>query len=325
MLVGHEMDILANELSLHGQFADVSSFRKALDRMMEMRIVAERYGFVVSCNSAVANRHPVRGLDMRQLLNRIPEGQRRGMIRWITRQGPFWDVHRIHPESEWLECRGCLVTGTSIGEAAFRTIRGIKCGLVSFSPSEWQDSPIQFVWKPTNDESEQIHGSIENWHTVPDLESSLKRLVPEMISWTHLKNISARRFTSLAFSPICFDGLIGVPFRRSSADQILSLLEVLHRLAIGFSDDGIRTLEAQQLYDNHFTGYRAWFSDSSDSEKQKFKEKLTFKDPRNPNRKAIFGWHGKESHSSIRLHFSWPIRHRESIAVVYIGPKLTKK
>ena len=204
-------------------------------------------------------------------------------------------------------------------------MRGIKCGLVCFSPSEWQDSPIQFVWKPSNDESEQIHGSVGNWHTVRDLEVSLKRLVPEIKSWTDLRSVSARHFKSLAFSPSCFNGLLGLPFARCSADQILSLLEVLDRLAIGFGDGGRRTLEAQQLYDNHFTGDRAWFSDSSDSEKQEFKAKLTFKDPRNPNRKTIFGWHGKESHSSIRLHFSWPIRHRESVAVVYIGPKLTKK
>lgn len=319
------MEIIANELSLHGQFPDIPSFLKALGRMMDMRRVARQFGFVISCNSTLLNRHPVRELDIRQVLNRIPESQRRSVMLWITRQGPFWDIHRMHPESEWFECRGCVITGTSLAEAAFRNIQGVRCGVVSFSPSEWQDSPMQFVWKRGSDGSEQIRGSIENWYTDSDLKLSLKHLAPEIQSWTHLRSVSAHRFTALAFSSTCFDGLIGVPFVKRSADQILNLLEVLDRLALEFGDDGSRTLEGQEIYDNHFTGSQAWFSDSSDSEKQKFKDKLTFRDPREPHFKSIFGWHGKERHSLLRLHFSWPIRHRESVAVVYIGPKLTKK
>ena len=244
---------------------------------------------------------------------------------WMTRQGPFWDVHRMHPESEWFECRGCLITGTGLGEAAFRNIRGIECGVVSFSPSEWQDSPIQYLWKRGSDGSEQLRGSIENWHTHSDLEVRLKHLAPEIKSWTHLRSVSARRFTTLAFSSTCFDGLIGLPFVKRSADQMLNLLEVLDRLAREFGDEGSRTPEGQKIYDDHFTGSQAWFSDSSATEKHKFKDKLTFTDPREPNLKTIFGWHGKEKHLSLRLHFSWPIRHREPVAVVYIGPKLTKK
>lgn len=319
------MELIVNELSLHGQFENVSSFVEALSQMMAMRRVAQRYGIVVSCNSTLLNRHAVWKSDMRQALKRISESQRRSVMLWITRQGPFWDVHRKHPESEWFECRGCLITGTGLGEAAFCNMRGIECGVVSFSPSEWQDSPIQFVWKGGSDGSEQLRGSIENWYTGSDLEVSLKHLASEVKSWTDLRSVSTRRFTSLAFSSTCFDGLVGVPFVKRSANHILDLLEVLDCLAREFNDDGSRTIEGQRIYDNHFTGRQAWFSDSSNPEKQKFKHKLTFKDPRQPNIKSMFGWHGKENYSLIRLHFSWPIRHRESVAVVYIGPKLTKK
>ncbi len=262
---------------------------------------------------------------MRQVLKKIPESERRSLMLWLTRQGPFWDVYPMHPTSEWFECRGYPITGTGLGEAAFRKVNGITCGVVSFIPSDWQDSPIQFIWRLGNDEAEQETGTIENWCTTSDLESSLKRLVPEIGSWTQLREVSTLRFPALMFSSTCFDGLTGVPFVKRSADQVLNLLEVLDRLARGFAEDGRRTTEAQEIYEDHFTGDQAWFSDSSRTEKNKFKKRLTFKDPRQPDCKSVFGWHGKERHSLIRLHFSWPILHKESVAIVYIGPKLTKK
>ena len=290
-----------------------------------MRVVAQRHGVVVSCNSTLLNRQPVQEFDMRQVLGKIPESQRRAIMLWLTRQGPFWDVYQLHPESEWFECRGYPITGTGLGEAAFRQVRGITCGVVSFCPSEWQDSPIQFVWRRDSGPLELVTGAIQNWCTVSDLEFGLKGIAPVIESWTQLREVSTLRFPSLMFSETCFDGLTGLPFAKSSADQVLNLLDVLDRLARGFDDDGCRTSEAQEIYENHFTGDQAWFSDSSKTEKHKFKNKLTFKDPRQPRHKSIFGWHGKEKHSLIRLHFSWPIRHQESVAVVYIGPKLTKK
>lgn len=319
------MELITNELSLHGQFPDVLSFRQALGRVMAMRIAAQRYGLVVSCSSTLLNRQPVRNFGMRQVLNKIPESQRRAVMLWLTRQGPFWDVDQMHSESEWFECRGYPISGTGLGEAAFRELSGVACGLVSFSPSEWQDSPIQFVWKCGNDEAEHVTGNIENWCNVSELESGLKHLAPKVGSWTQLEEVALRRFSAIMFSPTCFDGLTGVPFVKRSADQILDLLDVLDRLGRGFTQDGRRTSEAQGIYQDHFTGDQAWFSDSSNTEKNKFQNRLTFKDPRQPSRKSIFGWHGKERHSLIRLHFSWPIRHKESVAVVYVGPKLTKK
>lgn len=319
------MELIANELSLHKQFPDLSSFLDALDRMIAMRLVARRYGSVVSCSSTLLNRQPLWDLDLRQVLNRVPESLRRIVFAWLTRQGPFWDAHQTHSESEWLECRGKLITGTGLGEAAFRKSCGVMCGVVSFSPSDWEEASIRFVWRKDGDGSEQISGSIANWYTAAELESSLNELTPEIESWAQLRDISTVRFSALEFSQDCFGGLMGVPFGKRSAHHILNLLGVLDRLARGFDEDGRRTPEAQEAYDDYFTGDHAWFSDSSDTDKNKFRNRLTFADPRQPGQTSIFGWHGKEKHSLIRLHFSWPIRHRESVAVVYIGRKLTTK
>ena len=293
--------------------------------MMTMRLVARRYGFVVSCSSTLLNRQPLWDLDLRHVLSRIPKPVRRSVLTWLTSQGPFWDIHQSHSESEWFECRGNLITGTGIAEAAFRKMSGTMCGVVSFIPSEWEDASIPFVWKRGSDGCEQLSGSVANWYTAPALESSLRALTPEIESWTQLRNIATRRFSALKFSQTCFNGLMGVPFGKCSAEHVLNLLEVLDRLARGFDDDGRRTPEAQRIYDDYFTGDHAWFSDSSDTEKNRFRNRLMFTDPRQPDRRLIFGWHGKEKHSLIRLHFSWPVRHKELIAVVYIGQKLTKR
>lgn len=319
------MELITNELSLHGQFPDTSKFLDALDRMMAMRSVARRYGFVISCSSTLLNRQALWDLDLRQVLNRVPESLKRTVFGWLTSQGPFWDVHQTHPESEWFECRGNLITGTGLAEAAFRKVSGTMCGVVSFSPSEWEEASIRFVWRRDGNGSDQISGSIANWYTAPALESSLKDLTPEIESWSQLRDISAVRFPSLKFSQGCFEGLRGVPFGKCSLHHVLNLLGVLDRLARGFDKDGRRTPEAQEVYDNYFTGDHAWFSDSSDTDKSKFRNRLTFADPRQPDRKSVFGWHGKEKHSLIRLHFSWPIRYREPVAVVYVGRKLTTK
>lgn len=319
------MELITNELSLHRQFPDTSSFLDALGRMMAMRSVAGRYGFVISCSSTLLNRQPLWGLDLRQVLNRVPESPRRIVFAWLTNQGPFWDVHQTHSESEWFECRGKLITGTGLAEAAFRKLNGTMCGVVSFSPSEWEEPSIRFLWRRDGNASEPISGSLANWHTAPALESSLEDLTPEIDSWSQLRDISTVRFSGLKFSQGCFEGLMGVPFGRRSAHHVLNLLGVLERLARGFDEDGGRTPEAQEIYNDYFTGDHAWFSDSSDTDKNKFRNRLTFVDPRQPDQKLIFGWHGKEKHSLIRLHFSWPIRHKESVAVVYIGRKLTTK
>ena len=293
--------------------------------MMTMRSVAQRYGFVVSCSSTMLNRQPLWDLDLLHVLNRIPEAVKKSVLFWLTRQGPFWEAQQAHSESEWFECRGSLITGTGLGEAAFRTMSGTFCGVLSFSPSEWEDPFIQFVWKRGSDGSEQISGSIANWYTAAALESSLKRIGPDIESWSEFRDVSTLRYPTLKFSKNCFDGMKGIPFVKRSADHILNLLDVLDQLARGFGDDGTRTPESQRIYDNYFTGDHAWFSDSSDSEKNRFRDRLTFTDPRHPDREMIFGWHGKERRSLIRLHFSWPIRHRESVAIVYVGRKLTTK
>ena len=102
-------------------------------------------------------------------------------------------------------------------------------------------------------------------------------------------------------------------------------LIVLHELKNCFDEDGERTPAGHSLYQKHFTGDKAWFSDSSVTEKRNFRTELTFPNPSLPGESLFCTWHGKVKTPQLRIHFSWPIRATEPLYVVYVGPKLTKR
>ena len=165
---------------------------------------------------------------------------------------------------------------------------------------------------------------VENWWSCNKLREDLNRMPPPILSWKKLYKASVARFNYLKFSGNSFSYLDGVPFARSSADRVLTLLKVLDELAGQYDENGSRTSEGHRLYSKYFTGTKALFSDSSESEKHRFRKQLTFKHPDYPEKKLFCSWHGKESHLLLRIHFSWPEKAGEPIYVVYVGPKITK-
>ena len=141
------MELLANELSIHGQFHDISSFRHAFGRLMAMRNVARRFGRDVQCHRALVAVEVLLGVRMQQALGRLAESERRAAMGWLARGGPFWDDVRRHDVDDWLDCQGEIVTDTAVGEAAYRMLHGVECGLISFTPSDWDFSPIEVFWR----------------------------------------------------------------------------------------------------------------------------------------------------------------------------------
>lgn len=320
------MDLLFNELSLHGQFSDIESFRKALARLMAMRRVARRSGREVSCQSQTLNTYPLRGIGLRQAIMQLADRDtRRATLAWLNRKGPFWDAPRLHGPDEWLESRGDVVTDSAVGEAAHRKLHGIDCGLISVEPSNWTFSPVVVAWIREAEGLENLNTPVENWFALDALKAALEDARPPIGSWAELRAAGARRFSKLAFTDDCFEPLVGVPFSKSAADRFLMLLKVLDQYAEGIDQSGRRTLEAQQIYENYFMGANALFSDSSDREKREFREKLTFVHADRAHRSLFCPWHGKVRHTTLRLHFSWPVEAGEPVYVVYAGPKITKR
>ena len=324
------MDLLANDLSIHGQFHDMVSFRDAFARVMAMRATARRFDREVHCHRMLLAVEPMPGVSMQRALQRLSVDEKRSAMRWLTHGGPFWDDLRRHGVADYLECRGEVVTDRAIGEAAYRALHDMECALVSFTPSDWGFSPVDVTWRRADEGLDDRTVAVENWRDAAALERRLQDTPPPIRSWDDLRRVSTSRFESLTFTGDCFDPLEGSPFAKSAAGRLLVLLDILDRFTRALDADGARTSEGHRIYRDHFTGTddQGLFSDSSDREKRDFRRALTFPHPDHPDDpgKSLFcTWHGKVRHLALRLHFSWPIRSGEPVYVVYAGPKITKR
>ena len=320
------MDFLANDLSIHEQFDDIPAFLAALDRFMDIRRVARCFQRDLYSSTAFLMSKPIQNMPIHQAIWQIPDrNKRRSATSWLTRGGPFWDQRRGHGEDDWLEFQGDIVTNTAVGEAAYYTLHGIERGLASFTPSNWSFSPVEVSWVYGNDESERRSAAINNWLDAAALETELREAAPPVRSWNQLREVSRTRFGRLTFANDCFAPLDGTPYARSSADRILVLLDILHRFAEAFDLSGKRTATGHRIYQNYFTGRRALFSDSSDSEKRNFRNELTFPHPDDPGSRLFCPMHGKERHLTLRLHYSWSGQAWDPVYIVYVGPKLTRR
>ena len=193
---------------------------------------------------------------------------------------------------------------------------------MSLVPSDWQFSPILVNWHQEGG-IEQI--KVDNYWDADILESKLRSSQPPLRSWSDLQLTARTRYPGLVFAQNSFGSLAGQPFRPSVARSLLSRLEVLHVLKSSFDEHGNRTPDGHQLYEKHFTGDTAWFSDSSAREKHDFRTELTFPDPTQPTSSLFCPWHGKVKSTQLRIHFSWPVSARRPLYIVYIGPKITRR
>ena len=320
--MGLTVEFLTNDLSIHGQFHDISTFRIALKRLMAIRNVAKRYQREVYCHRNMTSVQVLPNVYMQQAIQGLPIDDQRAVMQWLTRRGPFWEDERKHGPDDYLECKGEIVTDTAVGEAAYRCLNGTDTSLVSLIPSLWDFSPALVEWHKSDEELERIE--VANYRDADTLETALSAAPLQITSWEMLANVSKARCTQLTFSLDCFKPLKGYPFALYTAQGVLSRLEILDRLKACFDAEGEHTAEGYEIYQEHFAGERAWFSDSSRKEKRDFKNDLTF--PLNDRTSLFCPWHGKVNyHIPLRIHFSWPVTAVDPLHIVYVGPKLTRR
>lgn len=319
------MEIFLNDQSLHGQYVDGAAFKRSLDRIMAMRALAKRFDRDVHCHSAILTRDVLHGVSLQRVVGALPLDQRRAVMWWLTKGGPFWWCDRRHGGDDYLESKGDLVTESAVAEAAFRTLVDVECTLMSFSPSDWNQSPIKVIWRREAEGFDDESVAVENFWTVGSLEKRLVGAMAPIQTWGELRRVSERGFLRLVFGEECFSPLEALPFRRSAASRILELLRILDRFAAAFRVDGSRSREGHGIYRDHFTGDNAVFSDSSPTEKREFGQKLTFAHPDEPDQDLPCTWHGKIRTMTLRMHFSWPVRYGQPVYVMYIGQKITRR
>jgi len=320
---GNKVELMVNDLSFESQFTNVPAFMDAMTRLMQMREVARKFGHDLHCHRNVAHSRVTQDLMMQQAIQYFGQDEKRSIMQWLTRHGPFWEDVRAHSPNDYLDCNGEIVTDTAVGEAAYRSVYEEEYRLVSLTPSSWQYSPISVTWTP--DEGAKKNIDVFNHWAFDELEATLRSAPAPIESWPQLSNYSRIRFVNLTFSKDAFEYLDGHPFVKGAASQILRLLDTLDRLKCCFDENGERTAEGQKIYQDHFTGEKSWFSDSSDREKQHFKKELTFQHPNTDGESQFCTWHGKVKTPQIRIHFTWPVQFDHHLYVVYVGPKITKR
>ncbi|WP_341326858.1 hypothetical protein [Methylotuvimicrobium sp. KM2] len=315
------MQLMLNDLSLHGQFQNISDFQNAIRSLMSIRSKIKQFGYEIYCHRNVTQAQITHQLTMQQAIQKFDQNERRSVMGWLTQHGPFWEDEPHHASDDYLEYQDQVVTDTALGEAAYRCINGSESQLVSLLPSDWIFTPINVILH--NDTVTNI--DVLNHWEINTIEAALRDSFPPIQSWEQLASIMPDRCSNLIFSSDSFEPLKGHPFVNGAAKRIVELLETLDKFKTYFDAQGQRTVEGQRIYQDHFTGKKAWFTDSSPSEKNEFNNELTFKHPSKHTETLFCTWHGKIKTPQLRIHFSWPISKSEPLYVVYIGPKLTKQ
>lgn len=322
------MDFLVNDFSFHGQFHAVTDFEKAIGRAMKIRRIAAGFGRELFCHRNLLQTRVVGDRTMNETLRDFPLEKKRAIMPWLTKQGPFWEDIRRHDINQYLECNGEIVTDTAVGEAGWCCLHGIDRALVSVSPSDWEFAPVVVQLK---EDAREETTKVENYWLPDEFRVFLEKAPISVKTWKELEGLARTRFVNIILSERAFEPLAGHPFSRSASERMIFILDKLNQLKTCFDEDGARTSEGHQIYRNFFEGKKggggrgALFSDSSDSEKNEFKGKMTFPHPEKPGERLFCPWHGKIQTPPYRVHFSWPITKDDPLYVVYIGPKITKK
>ncbi|WP_437764074.1 hypothetical protein WMF27_37535 [Sorangium sp. So ce281] len=320
-------DLVINDCSIHAQFPTAPSFIESLKRLLAIRQRILRSGRIVRCprkllDASISPGSP--GISVRQALRAAGDKNLSSVVvTWLAQQGPFWDDDPIHGPDDWFEVRGSLVTETGIGEAAMAALRGLPRAVVSFEPSDWMYTPVSV--DRVQDDAVRQTVLLHNYWALPALEQYLRDTRHPLNSWEALVQWAREECPRLVLTSDVIRWLDGHPFIPGAAERFQVLLSTLETLKGSFDKSGRLTAAGMDLYQNHFVGDKAWFTDSSDSEKSDFRSELTFPDPEGSGSRMLCTWHGKVKIGQMRMHFTYPIRHDCPLYIVYIGPKLTKR
>lgn len=324
------MNVYVNELSFHGQFATVVDLIGGLKKLWNTHDLCKRYDTALYCaRNSLATRPGAVGLSVRDaVLRHATLEEKRIILAWLDRTGPFWDDQQIHdPNVYYYLVRPSsldeLVTETGLAECTAHCLAGGDGFIISVSPSDFEYTPIQTAVE--SDTAERIPCRLDNFWQLAPLQAHLERVV-RLTTWEDVSAHVRSVFSHLCFSEDAFTPLMPCPFSRIVAERMIDLLRILDSLSASTQMAGSLSVEGQTIRDTYFTGHRPLFSDSSDPEKHEFAKELTFQHPLT-NEVVMFPWHGKMRFGlQYRIHFEWPKSNPDQpLPVVYVGPKLTKR
>lgn len=313
------MHFFVNDLSLHGQYHDIPSFKASLCEIMKIKMVLSHYGYALHIHRNFYATTVGRTIKIKDAITTLSMDQQRALMSWLTTSGPFWTDNKRYSGTDIFDDRKRNVSGSAIAEIAYCCIYlDEKASSVSFSPSEWERNPILVTF-----EEENI--CVDNFWTSAEIDNYASSSLPAITSWNILEDNSKKCFQRLNFLDDAFSYLCSEPFSLHVSKEIFNLLHILNILKGCFDSEGNRTPEWDEKYRTYFKGKTPRFSDSSTTEKNNFRSQLTFRNPETKERSLFCPWHGKIHSPQIRIHFTFPITAEDSLFIAYIGPKITKK
>ena len=107
-----------------------------------MQRVARQFGRDLHCHRNTVNRRINPSTSVFEAVQTFTQDEKRLLLSWLTRYGPFWEDVPLHGPDHWLECDNEIVTDTALGEAAYCSTVGIDRRLVGLTPSTWERTPI---------------------------------------------------------------------------------------------------------------------------------------------------------------------------------------
>lgn len=310
-----------NDASLHGQFSTLADLIDSLLQIFNMRSVLNRSGYRLEVNRLLAARQAIDNQTFREVIGRDNNRERkRSILIWIDRDGPFWDDPLNHSLEEYFECENYLVTETALAEACSLAELSLSVSVLSLSPSNFLQNPLHVVWRARKDGDRSW--PIQNFISELPLAEYLQSISKPLNSWEELLDWVNSNCPSLLLSP-AIPSQLPTSFYSNVAQRAQVLLLALNEINTAIQNNDVERFE--ELRHLWFEGKNARLTDSSDSEKEEFKKKLTFTNPVT-GQDILCGWHAKIKTPQYRIHFEWP-KHSpdDALFIAYIGPKLTKR
>ncbi|MFK3842952.1 hypothetical protein [Serratia sp. NPDC087055] len=314
------MTIIFNEKSLKNEIKSSEELFEEIKVIMKARQFLLKREIHIHCHRNFINYKFTNDKTILSYIMSFDKTERIDVMNWLSKTGPFWDDAQLHSSEDLYFHDDEAVSGTALAEAAAQIYCGEEYGVFSLKNERYSDREITITWR---NNSCDLSFNIENYISKESLEDQVISSEKSIESWNQLERMARSVFLNIEFTEGCFVHLNKIPFYKAASKSIMEKLKVLDKIKSCFDVTGGFTQEGNELNQNHFIGDKAWFSDSSDTEKRDFSNEMTFKIKKDDNR--LCPWHGKVKTPQIRIHFTYPIEHQSPLYIVYVGEKITKR
>ncbi|MDR1149772.1 MAG: hypothetical protein LBK66_14195 [Spirochaetaceae bacterium] len=305
-----------NDLSLDPFYNDFSTFKKVLGEIVHFYNIGTKNGHIIYLHRDSFFNIRVSDVMFRQAMNDSKNIDRQQKMQML---GILDKSKHILPDDSAIPCDFVFFHGenklpnTGLSECAFRKFMGEDASLYSLSISlNFHHAVI-----PINIQQNDIFISnefIKNYFSLETYLQKVQSLLKPPGTWDDFFNFITDNFIWLEITDDAKKTLRRVSFKKNLIESIIQRFDVLNKMAGSESEAAFL-----EVYEKYCQGDRAWFSDESETRKNKLKEKLTFL----INGKNILcSYHGKISHDNFRIHISSTPKRHEKIYVAYIGSKI---